>query len=243
MNKVILVWFRVVILNISLLASSSNNPYLIHNSQQSEKSEQEFILMLYAEHNIAMEKKRLKQKETEAQNKRLKEIEEERQQAKIRRLLKLQEDTKRLVLEIERLRIVEARLRIEREKKAKIELDNKSIFTIIDISKQKMKVFRGKKHLYTWKVSTGKNGYRTPRGNYKPTYITSMHYSKKYNNSPMPYTVFFHGGYAIHGTKSVSRLGRRASHGCVRLHTKNAKKFYSLVRKYGKKYTKITIVN
>ncbi len=132
---------------------------------------------------------------------------------------------------------------IEKERKEKIELVNRSIFATIDVSKQKMKVFKGKKLLYTWKVSTGKNGYRTPRGNYKPTHITKMHYSRKYHNSPMPYTVFFHGGYAVHGTNSVSRLGRRASHGCVRLHTNNAKKFYSLVRKHGKKYTKIKIVN
>ena len=38
----------------------------------------------------------------------------------------------------------------------------------------------------------------------------------------MPHAIFFHKGYAIHGTDYVSRLGRPASHGCVRLHPSHA---------------------
>ncbi len=70
-----------------------------------------------------------------------------------------------------------------------------------------------------------------------------MHYSSKYHNSPMPHSIFFRGGYAIHGTNAVSRLGRRASHGCVRLHRANARRLYNLVRKYGKGRTRIVITN
>jgi lipoprotein-anchoring transpeptidase ErfK/SrfK len=113
----------------------------------------------------------------------------------------------------------------------------------IDVSQQKMRVYGGKKLLYSWKVSTGKRGFWTPRGKYKPKYMTKMHYSKKYNNSPMPYAVFFKGGFAIHGTRSVRRLGRPASHGCVRLRTSNAKKFYKLVMQKGRINTLIQIVN
>ena len=61
--------------------------------------------------------------------------------------------------------------------------------------------------------------------------------------SPMPYSVFFHGGYAIHGTNAVSRLGSPASHGCVRLDTKNAAKFYSLVKQVGPGNTRIIVTN
>ena len=57
-----------------------------------------------------------------------------------------------------------------------------------------------------------------------------MWYSRKYEMSPMPYSVFYHGGYAVHGTGAVKQLGRPASHGCVRLQTANAATFYSLVR-------------
>jgi lipoprotein-anchoring transpeptidase ErfK/SrfK len=59
------------------------------------------------------------------------------------------------------------------------------------------------------------------------------YFSKKYNGSPMPYSIFFRGGYAVHGTNAVSQLGRPASHGCVRLRTKNAARLYSLVKRHG----------
>jgi lipoprotein-anchoring transpeptidase ErfK/SrfK len=68
-----------------------------------------------------------------------------------------------------------------------------------------------------------------------------MHYSSKYENAPMPHSVFFRGGYAIHGTPYIKRLGRRASHGCVRLHPANAARLYKLVLIYGFDNTRITI--
>jgi lipoprotein-anchoring transpeptidase ErfK/SrfK len=68
-----------------------------------------------------------------------------------------------------------------------------------------------------------------------------MHYSSKYENSPMPYSVFFRGGYAIHGTGYVKSLGRPVSHGCVRLHPRNAAMLYRLVRSYGMSNTRIVI--
>ena len=42
-------------------------------------------------------------------------------------------------------------------------------------------------------------------------------FSTRYYGSPMPYSIFFHKGYAIHGTNYISRLGGPASHGCVRM--------------------------
>jgi lipoprotein-anchoring transpeptidase ErfK/SrfK len=68
-----------------------------------------------------------------------------------------------------------------------------------------------------------------------------MHYSRKYHNSPMPWSVFFKGGYAIHGTNAIRRLGRPASHGCIRVHPRNAKKLYQLIKRYGKQNTRIII--
>ena len=113
----------------------------------------------------------------------------------------------------------------------------------IDVSEQRMTVVKDGKVLYNWKVSTARSGYSTPRGSYKPTRMHTMWYSKKYHNSPMPYSVFFRGGYAIHGTNAVSALGRPASHGCVRLHTDNAAQFYALVKQVGAGNTRITITN
>jgi lipoprotein-anchoring transpeptidase ErfK/SrfK len=58
-----------------------------------------------------------------------------------------------------------------------------------------------------------------------------MHYSRKYDNAPMPHSIFFKGGYAIHGTNHVGMLGRPASHGCVRLSPANASILYAIVGK------------
>ncbi len=113
----------------------------------------------------------------------------------------------------------------------------------IDVSQQRMSVTVNGRHYATWKVSTAGRGYYTPRGSYKPKWLARMHYSRKYNMSPMPYSIFFHGGYAIHGTDSIRRLGRPASHGCVRLHPRNARKLFKLVRKHGMRNTRIRITN
>ena len=104
----------------------------------------------------------------------------------------------------------------------------------VNIASQRLKVYKNKKLLYTWKISSGKRGYNTPRGKYKPQLMQKIHYSKKYHNAPMPYSIFFRGGYAFHGTKATHRLGRVASHGCIRLRTSNAKKLFYLVKQVGK---------
>ncbi len=115
------------------------------------------------------------------------------------------------------------------------------IVAVIDISDQRLRVFRSGKLLHTWKVSTGARGYITPVGRYTPYRIHKMWRSRKYQNAPMPYSVFFHKGWAVHGTDAIKRLGRPASHGCVRLHPKNAKILYSLVRKAGMKNASIVV--
>jgi len=97
--------------------------------------------------------------------------------------------------------------------------------------------------LYRWPVSTARSGYVTPRGTYRPQRTARMWYSRKYHMSPMPYSVFYHGGYAIHGTNAVRRLGSPASHGCVRLRTANAATFYSMVKEVGFGNTRIVVAD
>jgi lipoprotein-anchoring transpeptidase ErfK/SrfK len=118
---------------------------------------------------------------------------------------------------------------------------NANVSVRIDISKQTMTVDVDGDRYATWRVSTARSGYYTPRGSFKPYVIKKMHYSRKYDNSPMPHSIFFRGGYAIHGTNYVKSLGRPASHGCIRLAPGNARELYSLVRQYGMKSTKIMI--
>jgi lipoprotein-anchoring transpeptidase ErfK/SrfK len=95
----------------------------------------------------------------------------------------------------------------------------------------------------TWRVSTAREGYYTPRGSYSVKRMAREYYSVKYDNAPMPNSVFFKGGYAIHATNFVRALGRPASHGCVRLHPQNAARLFSLVQKYGMTRTRITLVD
>lgn len=116
------------------------------------------------------------------------------------------------------------------------------VYITIDKSEQTMYV-ETPTDTYVWDVSTARKGYRTPVGEFKPYLIKPMHYSSKYNNSPMPHSIFFLGGYAIHGTSDLKRLGRPASHGCIRLHPQNARWLYKLVKDYGKENTYITIVH
>lgn len=111
----------------------------------------------------------------------------------------------------------------------------------VDLSSQRMDVYQNDRRLYRWRVSTGRGRYRTPTGNFRPTVMKRMHYSTKYNNAPMPHSIFYRRGYAIHGTNHISRLGRPASHGCVRLHPRNAATLYNLVRRNGPRNTRIQI--
>lgn len=111
---------------------------------------------------------------------------------------------------------------------------------VVNKRSQTMNVIVDGEHQYSWRVSTARKGYYTPSGTYYPYSLQPMHYSKKYDNAPMPYSIFFNGGYAIHGTSAVSNLGRPASHGCVRLQTGNAATLYNIVKSH-RNNTTITI--
>lgn len=116
-----------------------------------------------------------------------------------------------------------------------------TLFASIDLSKQTMTVSDKNGVIASWKISSGRHGYLTPTGTHTPHYTARMHYSKQYYNSPMPYSVFFNRGIAVHGTNDLRNLGRPASHGCIRSHPKNAKKFYDLVQKHGREMTRVTV--
>ena len=111
----------------------------------------------------------------------------------------------------------------------------------VDLSEQRMRVYVNGRQAYSWPVSTGRKGYSTPTGTYSPKRMHRMWHSRKYNMSPMPYSIFFRGGYAVHGTNYVKALGRPASHGCVRLHTSNARRLYNLVKQHGARNARISI--
>jgi lipoprotein-anchoring transpeptidase ErfK/SrfK len=94
---------------------------------------------------------------------------------------------------------------------------------------------------HQWPVSTGRGRFGTPNGVFRPLRLERRWFSRRYYNSPMPYSVFFYKGYAIHGTTELSRLGGPASHGCIRLHPRNAATLFALVQGFGAGQIRISI--
>ena len=116
------------------------------------------------------------------------------------------------------------------------------ILVVIDKSTQEMKVFVDNVERYTWKVSTGLPGYETPSGSYPARSMNKIWHSKQWDDAPMPHAIFFtKKGHAIHGTDETKKLGRLASHGCVRLAPKNARTLFALIKEKGLKATQIVL--
>lgn len=115
---------------------------------------------------------------------------------------------------------------------------------VISINKvsQKMTVEVDGRTKYKWPISTGAKGYDTPSGTFKPFRMEKEHYSKEWDDAPMPHSIFFTTrGHAVHGSYHIKSLGRRASHGCVRLHPDNAAKLFALVRQNGMSNTTVVV--
>jgi len=111
----------------------------------------------------------------------------------------------------------------------------------VDKSTQRMTVAVDGQTRYVWPVSTGIARYDTPDGDFRPFRMEKDHFSKEWDDAPMPYSIFFtKQGHAIHGTNHTS-LGRPASHGCVRLSVANAAKLWELVTEQGMNKTKVVL--
>jgi hypothetical protein len=112
----------------------------------------------------------------------------------------------------------------------------------IDKDNQQMTVAVNGVERYHWPVSTGIPSRETPNGTFRAFRMEEDHYSKEFDDAPMPHSIFFTKiGHAIHGTDSVGRLGTPASHGCVRLSRDNATTLYALVQKDGVLNTTVTL--
>ena len=113
------------------------------------------------------------------------------------------------------------------------------IVVTVNKSSQRMSVIVDGEHRYTWAVSTGV--YGTPSGTFRAQALSRHHRSSIYGGVPMPYSIFYDGNFAIHGTYQVSRLGSRASRGCIRLHPANAAVLFGLVQRQGLGNTRIVV--
>jgi len=112
----------------------------------------------------------------------------------------------------------------------------------VDKSTQRMAVVVDGEQRYSWPVSTGMAGYTTPDGAFTPSRLARQHFSREWDNTPMPHSIFFTGeGHAIHGSRATSRLGMPASHGCVRLAPGHAAILFELVQVQGLDQTRIDV--
>jgi hypothetical protein len=112
----------------------------------------------------------------------------------------------------------------------------------IDKSAQRMAVSVDGNQRWYWPVSTGRRGYDTPSGSFRPFRMEISHFSRQWDNAPMPHSIFFTSvGHAIHGTYESAYLGSAVSHGCVRLSTENAAQLYDLVKAEGVSNTRVAI--
>ena len=116
-----------------------------------------------------------------------------------------------------------------------------NVLISVDKNTQQMTVSVDGAPRYQFAVSTGRAGYGTPNGAYHPQRLERTWFSREYYNSPMPHSIFFHGGYAIHGSYEINRLGGPASHGCIRLHPQNAATLFALVKQQGVGATTIVV--
>src|SRR5947209_355221 len=113
----------------------------------------------------------------------------------------------------------------------------------IDKSAQQMTVELDGRPLYHWPVSTGRGAqYDTPNGKFKAFRMEREHFSKEWDDAPMPHSIFFTPeGHAIHGSYETKRLGTPASHGCVRLSPAHAATLFALVKEEGLSNTKVAL--
>jgi len=118
---------------------------------------------------------------------------------------------------------------------------NADILVQINRRSQTMQVSVDGVPRYSWRISTGRAGLGTPGGTFHPQTLARRWFSRKYHNSPMPHSIFFQGGIAIHGTYETAWLGRAVSHGCVRLLPANATTLFDLVQHEGMGATTIVV--
>lgn len=110
-----------------------------------------------------------------------------------------------------------------------------------DLGAQRLAVIENGQTKHTWKISSGREGFATKTGTFRPQWASRLWYSRQYDDAPMPHAIFFHRGMAFHATTAVRMLGRPASHGCIRLSPSNAEALFKLVHRHGYAATKIVI--
>jgi lipoprotein-anchoring transpeptidase ErfK/SrfK len=117
-----------------------------------------------------------------------------------------------------------------------------TVIARVDKSSQTMTLYHHGEVIGRWKVSTARPGKVTPSGTWTAKSLSRHHRSSRYDNAPMPFSIFYNGHFAIHGTDQVRKLGRPASSGCIRLHPAHAAKLFRLVQSEGLRNMRVVVV-
>jgi hypothetical protein len=117
-----------------------------------------------------------------------------------------------------------------------------NLLITVDKAAQKMTVTVDGDPRYIWPVATGIARYDTPDGQFQPFRMERQHYSREWDDAPMPYSIFFtKQGHAIHGTNHKIS-GAPASHGCVRLSVRHAAQLWALVKEHKMANTRVELI-
>lgn len=106
-------------------------------------------------------------------------------------------------------------------------------YILVDLSQQHLYAYEGDTIVFETAVSTGRDGFNTPPGNFSiyaklPRQTMSGVIGGEYYNVPnVPNVMYINGGVALHGTYWHNLFGvRRMSHGCINLPLKAASWLY-----------------
>ena len=117
------------------------------------------------------------------------------------------------------------------------------LVAVVVKSDQKIHIFENGSRKYLWNVSTARAGKVTPSGTWKAQWLSKHHKSSIYKNAPMPFSIFYDGNFAIHGTNQINLLGSPASSGCVRLHPENAGILFAMVEQLGTSNLAVRVID
>jgi len=103
----------------------------------------------------------------------------------------------------------------------------------VDLGEQTLVAYQGDKPVYATVISSGKEGYEPPTGLFEvqQKYIsTTMNATDPidgfYEVEEVPWTLYYHGGYALHGAYWHTDFGKVRSHGCTNIAPVDARWLY-----------------
>ena len=103
----------------------------------------------------------------------------------------------------------------------------------VDLPEQTLVAYEGDRPVYATVISSGKEGYEPPAGLFKvqQKYIsTTMNATDPidgfYEVEEVPWTLYYHRGYALHGAYWHTDFGKVRSHGCTNIAPVDARWLY-----------------